>query len=196
MASYGDLTPLSGLPLQVFHIGPPDWDITVDPQTSIVDFSPLGWVTRLFELRVVSADLHAIAFVAELTSLRTLDVRHNAIADLSPLRGLDQLTSLQVDFNRVEDLSPLAEIETLEDFSASNNPIVDLTPLSNHPSIQTLMLFWTGVRDVSPCYSMPALGAAYFCFSPVTDPNADPAALDGLRARGVTVPGADACPSG
>lgn len=195
----GDLTPLVALPLELLHVGPPDWEIGDRPPTSIVDFTPIGRVTSLLELRVIAAGLRSIDFVAGLGALRALDVRHNALTDLTPLRAAPRLEALRLGFNQVADLTPLGGLTELASLDASSNPVADLTPLAGHPHLTSLTLFDTRVRDASPCLSMPALRSAYFCRAPVLDaPEASPAAvtLEALRRRGVGVPNARHCRAG
>ena len=64
-----------------------------------------------------------------LTALTYLNLRLNAITDISPLEDLTGLTTLYLAGNSISDVSPLQNLTALSDLSLSGNPISDYTPL-------------------------------------------------------------------
>ena len=64
-----------------------------------------------------------------MTALTYLNLRLNAITDISPLEDLTALTTLYLAGNSISDVSPLQNLTALSDLSLSGNPISDYTPL-------------------------------------------------------------------
>ena len=96
-------------------------------------------------------------------SLRTLEfsrVRHiptgyfysgiNAISDVSPLAGLENLEYLDLSYNAISDISLLADLENLEYLDLSYNAMSDVSPLTGLTNLTTLYLHYNKIRDVSP----------------------------------------------
>jgi hypothetical protein len=86
--------------------------------------------------------------------LKTADLCHASVGDLSPLAGMP-LRILHLDGTRVADLSPLKGIP-LEDFQMANTLISDLSPLAGSP-LRWLTCNGTRVKDFSPLKDTPLL---------------------------------------
>ena len=69
--------------------------------------------------------------LANLTSLRNLNVARNQISDIRPLAGLIELTFLNVRDNRISDFSPLANLVNLEELRINDNFGGDISPLAH-----------------------------------------------------------------
>ena len=77
--------------------------------------------------------------LAELKSLRKLDLSWNDITDLTPLSNLENLEELCLQMNSIMDLTPLAGLSRLENLDISvNYGITDLTPLYQLPALREL----------------------------------------------------------
>ena len=65
-----------------------------------------------------------------MTGLERLDLRGNAVADLSALSGLEGLRVLDLSDNAISDISPLAGLTRLRRLDLSGNRVADIRPLS------------------------------------------------------------------
>ncbi|MEM7383801.1 MAG: leucine-rich repeat domain-containing protein [Verrucomicrobiota bacterium] len=121
--------------------------------------------------------------------LRRLNLRRNAIADLSPLAGLNHLTYLALDGNRVTDLTPIASLPALEALYLGHNPVVDLEPLRGHPSLGSIRLWNSAVSSLEPLFGIATLRSVSTTgtFLDLTEGGSEMAVVDALRDRGVSV---------
>lgn len=96
----------------------------------------------LKNLEVLSLDdntlLADISPLAELTSLKELNLSSNRIRDVSPLQNLLNLKDLQLWDNDILDISPLQNLTQLQELSLFNNPILDIRPLANLKQLKDL----------------------------------------------------------
>lgn len=67
----------------------------------------------------------ALAKIAKLTKIQTLDVRNNQIVDVSPLTALSSLTTLTVSGNYPKNLSALASCKKLSTVNCANTTVSD-----------------------------------------------------------------------
>lgn len=77
-------------------------------------------------------------------NLTKLDLRWNAISNISPLSSLTKLTTLSLAYNNISDVAPLAPLGSLVELDLARNQISDITPLLSLPNLRTLYL--TGNR--------------------------------------------------
>lgn len=97
-----------------------------------------------------SGRISSIEGTQRLTSLASLDLSNNAVADLAPLAGLQKLGSLKLTHNQITDLTPLAGLPVLVDLGVSDNRITDLRPLSQVPTLTSLGLSMNKISDLAP----------------------------------------------
>jgi hypothetical protein len=87
--------------------------------------------------------------LAQLTSLRTLNLSQANANDLSPIRNLAELVSLNLADTKVSDLSALKYCSKLEKLNLSNTKVTDITVLEKMPELVELNLNGTRIADVS-----------------------------------------------
>jgi Leucine-rich repeat (LRR) protein len=90
----------------------------------IADLSPLGWLSKLWDL----------------------DLGNNRVTNLLPLTGLPKLTILCVAANGISDIAALAQMPGLEEIDLSWNQIVDLLPLVGLEWLGDYTMFAPGER--------------------------------------------------
>ncbi len=101
---------LSGLEyatnLESLSLLPSDWSVA----GQLGDLSPLSGLSSLRSLSLVGAGIgdSQLPALASLSGLELLDLRYNAITDVSALAALPRLARLELHGNPVTDLSPLA----------------------------------------------------------------------------------------
>lgn len=96
-------------------------------------------------------------------NLDHLAIFHEAVSDLTPLAGLQNLKVLQLNFNPIVDISPLSSLTQLVSLELKNNQITYFTPLLRLTNLQFL--------DIR---GNPDSGAGQFV-------SADPAIINALK---------------
>ena len=99
--------------------------------------------------RLLDLSGRGVEDVSALASLRELNLRDNAVADLGPLAGLTGL--------RVLDVGPLAGLTGLERLDLSGNRIAGVSALSGLTGLEVLLLDGNGIGDVLPLWSLQGL---------------------------------------
>ena len=84
-----------------------------------------------------------------LPGLRVLYVNHQALADLSALKGVEGLTRVDLRHTQVSDLSALSGMESLTRLSLYGAPVVDASPLDACPNLHDLEVGGTLISSVS-----------------------------------------------
>lgn len=152
------------------------------------DYAPLALFPKLERLSLAGAtNLHTLRQLPGLSSLRTLDVRHTPIAELTGVEQLPQLQELRADWTWVRALGPLAGLRQLRVLSLSHTPVEDLTPIGALAELESIELCDTRVRDLGPLAALGKLREIRLCETP-----ADASALRARRPGLKVVTGAPA----
>ena len=111
---------------------------------------------------IVSLDLshnriHDLGPLRSLTNLRYLYLTDNQISDLSPLSSLTNLQALYLNYNQISDLTPLQSLTNLSYLWISDNRISDLTPLQSLVNLSDLAMNDNQISDLSPLKSLTKL---------------------------------------
>ncbi len=93
----------------------------------------------------------------KISSLETLDISSNDIADLSPLAGFNSIVHLIANGNIISDLGPLSSLDSLTTLNLNGNRLGDLSPLSSMLNLRSLRLASNRIRDLSPISSLLSL---------------------------------------
>ena len=107
--------------------------------------------------------------IAGCTALRSLDLRHTEVSDLSPLSALTGLTRLWLNGTGVTDLSPLSALTGLTELWLHRTGVTDLSPLSALTGLRELWLSGTGLADLSPLSALTGLMRLWLDGTGVTD---------------------------
>ena len=91
------------------------------------------------------------------TRLERIELRHNAISDLSPLAGLRRLNNIKLRGNRITDVSPLAGLINVDWLGLEENEITDLSPLKELTKLNGIGIEGNPVSDVSPLANLTSL---------------------------------------
>ena len=86
-----------------------------------------------------AGDVDDLSLLAHMPNLEELYLCQQAIADLSPLAGLE-LEVLALSDNQITDLSPLAGMDSLEELWLGGNPVADASPLAGLGRLRLLNL--------------------------------------------------------
>lgn len=107
-------------------------------------------------------------------NLEHLDLSGHAIADVTPLAGLNKLTLLALGGNPIADIAPLAGLTNLKALILSGCAAQDYSPLANLTSLEYLMLDNSTTTDATPLASLTNLTRLYLAgceldYSPLAD---------------------------
>ena len=135
-----DLAPLADLPaLEVLN---------VHGNLRLYDLTPVAGMSALRSLRVGWNAVSHLSALADLIELLELDVSHNPITDVSPLRRLEKLTWLSIEGTNVGDLSPLSGLDLRHlDIGRTAATFDDVLALPNARRLVQLGLARLGVAD-------------------------------------------------
>jgi len=125
-------------------------------ETPIVSIEGLQCAKNLTSLAVTYGVVSNLSPLARLEKLRDIQLSHNRIEDLSPLRELP-LERLFVDDNPLDDLTPLADSESLKVFGASLTNVSSLAPLSGKPLLEEVVVEQAQLTQLSDFAPPPAL---------------------------------------
>lgn len=95
--------------------------------------------------------------VLGLNQLTHLQIQGTALSDLTPLADMSSLINLFVENNRIADLSPLAALPALRQLSVNDNPLTDIEALVELPQLDHLWIANTGLTDASIVMRLPGL---------------------------------------
>lgn len=104
--------------------------------------------------KVVKLKLGKVRFEDDIVEL---NVEHNDVGNIQPLRECVQLQKLILSNNMVDDLSPLVDCKKLSYLALRNTRVEDLRPLSGLDQLSYLDLWGTRIKSLEPLYSLKGL---------------------------------------
>ena len=136
-------------------------------------------IARLTELVADERGITDLTGLEYAVKLERIELRHNAISDLSPLAGLRHLNNIKLRDNRItdiahlkdlisvdwlgleeneiRDLSPLAGLKRLNGLGIEGNPVSDVSALAGMLSLEGIRAWNTVISDFSPLAKLPRL---------------------------------------
>lgn len=110
------------------------------------------------ELDLSDWDIHDLDGIEHCQSLTSLNLSHNAIDNVYPLKDLLKLESLDLSENDLEDADWLAELSNLKELDLSANDIDDVAFLDRMPSLRYVDLTGNPVRNKAVVARLEARG--------------------------------------
>ncbi len=117
---------------------------------------------------VTDADLPILAYCTE---MRALDLGHEKVTDLSPLKSMTHLTWLIIAECPIENISPLSSLKELRYLEMFSTNVSDLTPLVKCPSLLALNCCYIKARQDGAWKAlskMPQLQMLWYCSCPLS----------------------------
>ncbi|RKU22835.1 hypothetical protein C6503_03470 [Candidatus Poribacteria bacterium] len=114
-------------------------------------------MARLTHMSADDSDIRSLIGLEYAEGLKRIELRHNAISDLSPLAGLKQLEDIKLRGNAITDVSPLAGLVNVHWLGLEENQITDLSPLSGLTKLNGIGIDHNPVSDIRPLASMRSL---------------------------------------
>ena len=91
-----------------------------------------------------------------LTNLTRLRLHFHMITDISPLSNLTNLTELGMAHGLLTDISPISNLTNLTGLHMRSNEITDISPISNLTNLRTISV-GNNISDISPLSNLPNL---------------------------------------
>lgn len=102
------------------------------------------------EVDAAQRGIHSLEGIQYCVSLHRLDVRGNAVTDLSPLAGLTQLSDLDASGNQISDVGPLADLVNMMNLNLGGNAILEIGGLQQLEMLNFLWLDRNQITDIAP----------------------------------------------
>ena len=126
-------------------------------------------MATLQHLDAVDRGIRDLKGLETATNLRSLELRHNLISDVSPLARLIQLDHINAEDNVISDLSPLSGLINLNGLHVHHNLISDLLPISRLINLRRLNISHNVVTDLSPIAGLIRLESVSMSENPLGD---------------------------
>jgi hypothetical protein len=121
------------------------------------------------EIQANDRGIHSLDGLQYCVSLIRLNIRGNAVTDLSPLTSLAQLTDMDASSNDISDLQPLADKGSLMNLSLGDNAIHDLGPLQALQGLNVLYLNGNEITDIAPVAGCFRLNHLFLADNQISD---------------------------
>ncbi len=135
----------------------------------IASLEGLQHLKRLDHLEVAGVQLRSAAQVEELTLLRTLNLRHNNLAQMPSLAVGKYLKEVDFSHNQLTAIDFITTNRTLQKINFSHNQIEQLTALHNKPHLQQALFSTNRITDISPLRALYDLETVDFRGNAVSD---------------------------
>lgn len=114
-----------------------EWQEQYPEGTLISDLTGLEYFLNLKTLEMGHNTIHDLSPLAGLKKLELIDAMDLGLTDVSPLAGVTSLQFLDLSYNKITDVSPLTGLTSLHALHLTNNQIVDYSPLSGiYPNLE------------------------------------------------------------
>ena len=97
------------------------------------------------------------AYLAELSELKTLDIRSNKLLSIEEIDNLTKLETLIIANNKIADISVVKRFKNLRVIDAFRCPIIDLTPIKNLDNIEKMEIECGSINDFTPITNLQNL---------------------------------------
>jgi len=103
--------------------------------------------------------------------LSKLDLGNNNLSDISPIKGLKQLTKLVLSNNNLSDISPIKELKQLTylDLRSTKLSDIDISPIKELKGLTKLYLDNTNISDIFSIEDLTGLSHLYLNSNRITD---------------------------
>ena len=139
----------------------------------VSDLSPIANLISLRRLDLNSNPISDLTLISGLTNLTKLKLILMPVRDLSPIRNLTNLTYLAINGSYVTDLSPMTGLTNLKEFSfgagRDGHRISDISPLTGLTNLEEVSSWGHEVSDLSPLAGLTNLKKIDFCGGNISD---------------------------
>ena len=133
--------------------------------------------TKVYVLKAKGKESKDLTGLEYCISLGEVDLSDNQVADIGPVKALENLQSLDLSGNQITDLSPLAGLTKLQYLGLSRNRIADVAPLAKLVNLNALYLAGNQIADITPLKDLQKVWSLYLGGNPLRNMSV----LGGLR---------------
>lgn len=149
----------------------PDGSITSNECLAItsLNLSNLTIPMEQWDIYPEDQKIHSLEDLRFFPNLQSFDFALNAVEDIGPLAGLDQLTFLEAPHNRIKDIIPIESLLNLQHAVFWENQITDISPVRNLSNLKVFSVFSNQVSDLRPLADLTNLTTLEIHDNPVND---------------------------
>lgn len=137
---------------------------------AVSELDGISAFSNLEELYIPHHNISDISELADMKSLRILNLEENKIKNLTPLKGLDELEWIDLNDNRnIDSIEPLIALTKVEMLDLRMNHISDISGISGMVSLRKLYLSRNQIEDISPVVGLRNLTYLSFDGNSVSD---------------------------
>lgn len=118
-------------------------------QGLLQNLQDLAMLKNLEELKIAHQGYVNVSTLAELTGLRTIELKHMRISGVQPIADLPRLQYAVLFDVGMRDASDLENCPWLEELDIGRNDITSLKQIGRHPNMRSLGLMWLKIDDLS-----------------------------------------------
>ena len=138
-----------------------EWQSIFKKKLNLSDSVRLSDITRITSMETLdvcnNSYILSIEPLAQLLSLKSLNLSNTNIIDLTPIRNLTELVELNVSNTKVRSLLPLKYSSNVERLNISNTAIDDISVLEKMPNLETVDISETSVTNFTALSNLPGL---------------------------------------
>lgn len=140
----------------------------VEAELGIVDPSQSDMLA-LTNLRARDKGITCLGGLEHAHNLQEVTFRWNEITDISPLRGLRELTSLDISQNEIVDISVLSKFRKLTRLDMHMNEIDDISAIDGLEELTYLDVHYNHIKDISALSDLSRLRSLYLFLNEISD---------------------------
>ena len=135
----------------------------------IASLDGLQYLKRLDHIEVAGVQLRSAEQVGELSLLRTINLPHNSLTQMPPLKVAKYLKEVDFSHNQLTAIDFITTNRTLQAINFSHNQIEKLTALQKKPYLRQALFSANRVNDISPLQALYDLETIDFSANAVGD---------------------------
>ena len=140
-----------------------------DDYEGIASLDGVQHLKRLDHIEVAGVRLRSAEQVGGLTLLRTLNLPHNSLTQMPPLKVAKYLREVNFSHNQLTAIDFIATSRTLQEVNFNHNQIEQLTALQDKPRLRKVLCSANRITDISPLQALYDLETIDFSANAVGD---------------------------
>jgi Leucine-rich repeat (LRR) protein len=138
-----------------------EWQSIFKSKLKLTDNVQLGDIKNITAIQQMDLSnnpyIQSIDPLAQLLTLRQLDISGTSVSDLTPIRNLTELVELQAANTAITDLQPLKYSSHLEILNLSNTRVNNIAVVERMTNLKKMNLSGTPVTDFAPLVALTGL---------------------------------------
>ncbi len=126
-------------------------------------------VSKITKIVFNDKDIKLIEGIQYFKSLKTLNLGHNKITDISAIKNLIKLERLELYFNKITDISAVNSLVKLEDLVLDKNKVIDISAVKGLTNLENLSFWDNEITDISAIKNLVKLKILELSNNKITD---------------------------